>query len=134
MAMRLRIGLAAALAFAAMCVAVVAADADAIKAVSSHLSGPGNKLGVKAAGLQTKANPKGEGTFVYVAQTRFSGVKRYVVWLVLDGKPYPLNGATKGSVTPDLPWPREAKKEDWARTGLDPYVASEAIKIVYGDE
>ena len=72
------------------------------------------------------ANPRGEGTFVYVSRTRFFGVERYLIWLALDGRVYALNRATK-NVTPQLPWPRDAAEIMWARTGLDPFVATEAI-------
>jgi hypothetical protein len=92
-----------------------------------------NKLGVTASHLHSLANPAGDGTFVYVPETRFHGVERYIIWLVLDGQAYPLNGATKGTVTPTLPWPREASEAHWARTGLDPYTATGAIKIVFGE-
>lgn len=105
-------------------------DRDAVASVAGALNG--NKLGVQAQDLLTKPNPKGAGTFVYHPQTRFFGVERYVVWLFLDGVPYPLNGATKGTVTPSLPWPREAPAGLWSTTGLDPYSATEAIAIVFG--
>ncbi|MCK4783889.1 MAG: hypothetical protein KAV87_09080 [Desulfobacteraceae bacterium] len=89
-----------------------------------------NHLGIEPTDLRGMDNPKGEGVFVYVEQTRFSGVRRFILWLVLDGNAYPLNGATKG-VTPSLPWPREAPEEQWSRTNLDPYQATEAIDIVF---
>ena len=90
-----------------------------------------NKLGIEAGDLQSKDNPRGEGSFVYVDRTRFSGTERYIIWLVLDGNAYPLNGATK-NITPFLPWPREVNAGTWSRTGLDQYIATEAIEIVFG--
>ncbi len=102
----------------------------AVEVVAAHLST--NKLGIEASALKSRPNPNGEGTFVYVPETRFHGVERKVIWLVIDGQAYPLNGATKGSVTPGLPWPREAPEALWARTRLSPYMASEAIGIVFG--
>jgi hypothetical protein len=84
--------------------------------------------------LRSRPNPKGDGTFVYVPKTRFYGVERKVVWLVIDNQAYPLNGATRGTVTPRLAWPREAPAAVWQRTGLDPYWAAEANGIVFGTE
>ena len=53
-----------------------------------------NHLGIEASHLSEMPNPKGEGTFVYVPQTRYSGVERYVIWLVIEEKAFPLNGVT----------------------------------------
>ena len=104
----------------------------AISVVATQLGS--NKLGVNTSDLRSLPNPKGEGTFVYVPKTRFHGVERNVIWLVIEGRAYPLNGATKGSVTPGLPWPREAPEQIWARTGLVASSPTEAIKIVFGDD
>ena len=101
----------------------------AIFIVSSHLEG--NLLGVSEDQLLAMENPKGSGILVYVPETRFSGVERFILWLVLDGTGYPLNGATK-DVTPDLPWPRDAPEDVWSQTQLDPFQATEAIEIVFG--
>ena len=102
---------------------------EAIKTVAASLDR--NELGIQARDLRGKENPKGEGRFVYVRKTRFSGVERYIVWLVIDGKAYPLNGATK-DVTPALSWPRDAPEQVWNKTGLNQYSATEAIEIVFG--
>ena len=101
-----------------------------IRVVAQRLAG--NKLGIEVEDLRSLPNPRGQGTFVYCTTTRFSGVERYVIWLVLGDQAFPLNGATKGSVTPSLPWPREAPAEQWKATGLDPYSPSEALAIVFG--
>lgn len=101
---------------------------EATQIVARALNG---ELGVTARDLLTKANPRGEGTFVYVAQTMFEGVERYLIWVVVDGSGYALNGASK-NLTPSLKWPREAPDETWEKTGLDKYSASEAIEIVFG--
>ena len=90
-----------------------------------------NHLGIEASHLSEKPNPKGEGTFVYASQTRYSGVERFVIWLVIENRAFPLNGATK-DITPSLPWPREAPDDLWQRTGLDKFSATEAIRIVFG--
>lgn len=100
-----------------------------VQVVASALGN--NKLGVSPSDLRTKTNPKGKGTFVYVEETRLSGVERKLIWLVLDGKGFPLNGATK-DVTPSLPWPREADQELWQATGLDPFMPTEAVQIIFG--
>lgn len=101
-----------------------------IKVVAEHLAD--NKLGITPSDLRSLPNPRGEGTFVYCPTTRFGGVERLVVWLVLNSQAVPLNGATKGSVTPSLPWPREVPAEQWGKSGLDPYSPSEALTIVFG--
>lgn len=105
-------------------------DESAVLIVAQHLAG--NKLGIAAEDLRSLPNPKGEGTFVYCPDTRFHGVERKVIWLVVEGQAYPLNGATKGTVTPSLLWPREAPEEQWRTTGLDPYSPAEALTIVFG--
>ncbi len=92
-----------------------------------------NKLRVSGREFRTKPNPKGAGIFVYDPRTRFNGVERYLIWLVVNDEAYALNGASK-KLTPSLKWPREAAPEVWKATGLDPYSASEAIKIVFGSE
>lgn len=91
-----------------------------------------NELNVGGREFKTLDNPKGEGVFVYDPRTSFSGVKRNLIWIVIDDEAYPLNGASK-NLTPDLKWPREADPDIWKKTSLDPYVATEAINIVFGD-
>ena len=90
-----------------------------------------NDLGVTDSDLKTATNTQGDGTFVYVEQTSFFGVERFVIWLVVDGVAYPLNGATKG-VTPELPFPLDADPVVWERTGLSPSDARQALGIVFG--
>lgn len=90
-----------------------------------------NKLGVGGAKFRTKPNIKGDGVFVYHPKTRFRGVERYLIWLVIDAEAYPLNGPSK-MLTPGLKWPREAEQITWTKTGLSPFMASEAIEIVFG--
>lgn len=107
-------------------------DQAAIHAVAAHLGA--KKLGVTQADRHAKSNPKGDGTFVYVPKTRFKGVERNVIWIVIDDHVYPLNGATKGCVTADLHWPREAPENLWARTGLSLHSAKDAIELVFDIE
>ena len=92
-----------------------------------------NDLGVSGREFKTKTNPKGEGVFVYDPRTRFSGVSRNLLWLVVDHQAYPLNGPSK-TLTPRLRWPREADPKGWEKTGLNAYVATEAIEIVFGSD
>jgi len=95
----------------------------------------GGKFGITSADLREKRNPKGGGTFVYAPQTSFwafgRSLERQILWLVLDGYAYPLNGTTK-NVTPELKWPREADETTWEKSGLNPYSPSEALEIVFG--
>jgi len=44
-------------------------------------------------------------------------VKRYLMWLTVGDRGYALNGPSK-SLTPKLPWPREADHNIWKTTGL----------------
>jgi hypothetical protein len=90
-----------------------------------------NKLGVGGREFRTKPNPKGEGVFVYDPRMEFGGVQRNLIWLVVNDSAYPLNGPSK-TLTPSLKWPREADQAVWRATGLDPYLATEAIEIVFG--
>jgi hypothetical protein len=92
-----------------------------------------NSLGVGGREFKTKPNPKGEGVYVYDHRTRFRGVKRYLIWLVVNHEAYSLNGSSK-TLTPSLKWPREADQKVWKTTGLDPYMATESIEIVFGSE
>jgi hypothetical protein len=107
-------------------------DTNAINLVSRAIEQ--NKLGVTGGDLRTKKNPKGEGTFVYVPQTRFSGVERYIIWMIIDSKAYALNSPSK-MVTPSLPWPREGNDATWNKTGIDKFNgASEAIAIIFRNQ
>ena len=90
-----------------------------------------NKLKVGGREFKTMNNPKGEGVFVYDPRTKFNGVKRYLIWMVISDEAYPLNGPSK-MITPSLKWPREADSEVWKSTGLSPYSTTEAIDIVFG--
>lgn len=92
---------------------------------------PGN-LDIAASDLESMDNPKGDGTLVFIRETQFSGVERNFIWLVLDGNAHPLNGASK-DVSPSLEWPRDVPETEWAKTGLDPYMATEAIEIVFSN-
>jgi hypothetical protein len=66
-----------------------------------------NKLRVGGREFRVKRNPVGKGCFVYDPRTIFSGVKRNLVWWVLDeNRAYALNSPSK-MVTPSLKWPRE---------------------------
>lgn len=105
-------------------------EANAVKLVNAAIET--NKLNVTSNDLKAKKNPKGDGVFVYVPQTRYSGVERYVIWMVVDSQAYALNSPSK-MVTPSLPWPRDADEATWNKTGINKYNgASEAIEIVFG--
>ena len=79
--------------------------------------------------LAEMPNPRGEGMFVYDPTS--GSRRRQILWLVIDDTPYALNGKTK-DVAPDIQWGREARPGRWARTGLSPYSAVEALEIVFG--
>ncbi len=114
-----------------MATMVFAQSEKAINTVAGNLKA--NKLKIEVKDLRSKDNPKGEGVFVYVPQTRFYGVKRNIIWLVIEGQAYPLNGPTKTLIS-SLAWPREAPEEVWDKTGLNPYTPTEAIEIVFGKD
>jgi hypothetical protein len=94
-----------------------------------------NKLGVGGREFKTKPNPKGEGVFVYDPRTRFYGVERNLIWIVInDEEVYPLNGPSK-MLTPSLKWPREADPKVWKTTGIETHNATTyGIKIVFGSK
>jgi len=105
-------------------------EASAIMLVSASIES--NKIDVTSNDLRAKKNPKGDGIFVYVPKTRYSGVERYVIWMVVDSKAFALNSPSK-MVTPSLPWPRETDDVTWSKTGINKYnSASEAIEILFG--
>lgn len=107
-------------------------ETNAIRLVSAAIES--NKLNVTSKDLKAKKNPKGAGSFVYVPQTRYSGVERYVIWIVLDSKAFALNSPSK-MVTPSLPWPRDTDDATWNKTGINKYNgATEAIDILFGTE
>lgn len=107
-----------------------AEEVNALRLVSAAIES--NKLNVTSADLKAKKNPKGQGVFVYVSQTRYSGVERHVIWMTIDSKAYALNSPSK-MVTPSLSWPRDADEPTWNKTGINKYNgASEAIEIVFG--
>lgn len=89
-----------------------------------------NDLGVRGKEFKTVNNPKGEGVLVFDPRTRFNGVERYLIWLVVNDEAYPLNGASK-NLTPRLKWPREADSKTWKTTGLDPHFVTEVIEFVF---
>ncbi|HBP89693.1 MAG TPA: hypothetical protein DD706_18555 [Nitrospiraceae bacterium] len=86
--------------FAAFPLVVVAEDNQYARGVVIQALEP-NKLDVGGREFKTKPNPKGEGVFVYDPRTRFSGVERNLIWIVLDDVAYPLNGPSK-MLTPSL--------------------------------
>lgn len=105
-------------------------EVKAVRLVSGSVES--NKLNVTSNDLKAKKNPKGDGVFVYVPQTRFLGIERYVIWMVVDSKGYALNSPSK-MVTPSLPWPRDADEATWNKTGINKFNgASEAIDILFG--
>ncbi|MCI0366127.1 MAG: hypothetical protein L0Y44_12095 [Phycisphaerales bacterium] len=89
------------------------------------------ELEIEAADLRAKENPVGAGTFVFVEQTEFGGIERYVIWLVLDAKAYALTGPAK-MTTPTLPLPTDASESVWAPAGINQLHAEEdSAKIVF---
>lgn len=105
-------------------------EANAIRLVGASVES--NKLDITSNDLRAKKNPKGDGFFVYVPQTRYSGVERHMIWMVIDPKAFALNGPSK-MVTPSLPWPREGDDATWNKTGINKFTgASEAVEILFG--
>jgi len=92
-----------------------------------------NELNVAGREFRTKPNPKGAGVFVYDPRTRFQGVERKLIWLVVRDEAYPLNGASK-NLSRTLKWPREADPKVWKSTGIDPYSTQESLAIVFTSE
>ena len=106
-------------------------DEEARSLVIRHIEP--NNLKVGGREFQTMPNPKGAGVFVFDPRTRFDGIKRNLIWLVVNQQAYPLNGPSK-TITPTLKWPREADQKIWNTTGLSPYMATDAIEIVFGSD
>ena len=105
-------------------------ELNAVRVISKSVES--NKLNVTSGDLKAKKNPKGDGVFVYVPQTRFFGTERYVIWMVVDSKGYALNSPSK-MVTPSLPWSRDADEVTWNKTGINKFNgASEAIEFLFG--
>jgi hypothetical protein len=108
---------------------VVVVDKDAIDLVGRAMVP--TELKVEVNDLVAKKNPVGEGTFVYVPRTEFSGVERHVIWIVMDGKAYALTGPAK-LLTPTLTTPAQATDTEWADTGVNRLNAEQdAVKIVF---
>ena len=105
-------------------------DKKAVAIISSALKENKTKIQINPNKLITIPNPKGEGIIVYYPETQFLGVKRYLIWIVIDNDAYPLNGASK-NLTPNLKWPREADEKIWNKTGLDKFDSIEIIKEVF---
>lgn len=94
-----------------------------------------NKLGVSRSDLEVIDNPKGDGYIVYVPETRFSGIERYLIWVVVDDKAYKTNSPSN-MVTPDLPWStgnRDPNINDpeWQKTGLSSNPVSELKSLIF---
>lgn len=92
-----------------------------------------NKLGVKGTDLLAKKNLKGDGYFVYVEKTKYSGYERLIVWYVIGDNAIKLNSPSS-MVTPELPWPREIHEDSvWGHAGFDKSdVTKEALRQVFG--
>lgn len=88
---------------------------DPLDLIAPHLTD--NQFEVSRDNLRRMDNPNGEGQFVYVPETRFNGTERLFIWYVNRGHAAKINGAT-GSLTPGLPFPREAQYEIWRDSGL----------------
>lgn len=115
--------------FAGACVGRSPEADPVVQAVATYIL-PNNRLGITATDLAVKENPKGQGLFVFVPQERIRGHR---VWVVVSNRAFPLNARAK-DLTPSLPWPREAPPGVWETTGLNPYTATEAFEIVFGEE
>jgi hypothetical protein len=104
---------------------------DVAAVIAPHLGS--NSLGVQPSDLAVMENPRGEGHLVYVPRTQFEEGRRFLIWLVIDGEAYTINGQTH-NLTPEIPFPSAAGAERWARTGLDPNRATGTLELVFGDE
>ena len=93
-------------------------DTQAVNEVERHLTK--NVFGVTRSSLKPVKNPKGQGYFVYVPETRFPGIEyeRKFIWFVGNGATLRLNGATS-ILTPDLPWPRDVDWKVFEGAGVD---------------
>lgn len=81
-----------------------------------------NKLRVGGREFRVKRNPHGDGAIVYDPRTRFDGVERNLVWWVPnDVTACAMNSPSK-TVTPSLPWPREACPDAPPTTDVVAYV------------
>ena len=78
-------------------------------------------------------NTVGDGVFIYEPETRFFGVERYFVWVVLDNHIILINGATK-NMTPNLPYSREVPSELWNRTNLNTSSTSQILGFLFRGE
>lgn len=93
-----------------------------------------NPWAMSATDLAVMENPKGEGQFVYIPQVQERlGRPANLLWVVVGGQAYAVNGPSK-NLTPGLTWPREAPEGVWNTTGLDPFIATDTIRLVFGDE
>lgn len=90
-----------------------------------------NQLGIDANDLKAIENPKGKGFIVFHPDSKFNGVLRNLIWVVIDGTGYAVNGPSK-NMTPALKWPREAPASSWKETGLNPFTAAnELVRYLY---
>lgn len=112
---------------------VNATHAAAIASVAPFITD--NPYAVTTAGLAVIDNPRGAGQIVYVpeVQKRLGQPVVNLLWVVLGDQAYAVNGTSK-NVTPDLPWPRDAPDAAWETSGLNRFVATETIAIVFGQD
>ena len=93
-----------------------------------------NPWGVSADDLEAMDNSKGKGQIVYIPQGQERlGQPVNLLWVVVGGHAYAVNGSSK-NLTPGLPWPREAPEGAWNTTGLDPFIATDTIRLVFRGE
>lgn len=92
-------------------------DAACIRAVAEGMTVP-NQFGKTHSDLRVRANARGRGKFVYVPAFKIAGHERWLLWFVLDGQAFALNGPAI-TVSPSLPRPLDRPLADWDSTGSD---------------
>lgn len=107
-----------------------AEQVSAVAAVLAALfTSPSNPFGIQTTDLFTRPNSRGAGTFVCARPEKTA--PRLPVWLVVRDRAFALNGPAK-TATPTLPWPRDARVDEWQPTGLDPFDPREALRACHG--
>ena len=106
---------------------------NAIETITQELQYNTTEIVLKPENFLFAENPVGDGVFIYEPETRFFGVERYFVWVVLDNHIILINGATK-NMTPNLPYSREVPSELWNRTNLNTSSTSQILGFLFRGE
>lgn len=95
---------------------IVPQDRKALDLVASKIS-RNNEFGITGSDLESSANMKGEGSFVFSENLRQKKKHFKIAWFVLDKRVYAINRLTK-EITPSVTLLAKISFKRWEKTNL----------------